>query len=115
MVDSRKGDRGAGPAHSLEVAGEGLDVGAADREQGHGAGPAPAGELSQVQGVGLAGQAAISRQEPGEGDSLGMGEDGLDRGERSNWGGSGHRAPPGQAGTGKLGQSRPQQLNGNSP
>src|SRR5947208_11853213 len=63
--------------------------------------PAPAGELAQVQGIGLAGQAAVPGQEPGERDPLGVGEDGLDRGEHGGWGGSGHRAPPGQAGTGE--------------
>src|SRR4029077_19222166 len=48
-------------------------------------------------------------QEPGEGNPLFISEDGLNRSERSGWG-SGHRAPPGQAGTGKLGQSRPQRF-----
>jgi hypothetical protein len=76
---------------------------------------APAGELSQVQCVCLAGQTAVPSQEPGEGDPLGIGEDRLDRGENGRWGGSGHQVPPGQAGTGKLGQSRAQQLNGNPP
>ena len=33
--------------------------------------PAPAGELAQVQRVGLAGQAAVPGQEPGERDPLG--------------------------------------------
>ena len=95
--------------------GEALDVGTANGEQGQRANAAPAGELAQVQRVGLAGQAAVPGQEPGEGDPLGVGEDGLDRGENSGWDSSGHRAPTGQAGTGKLGQSRPQQLNGNPP
>ena len=67
------------------------DVGAADGEQGQGPGAAPCGELAQVERVGLAGQAAVAGQEPGEGDSLSVGEDGLDRGERGGWGGSGHR------------------------
>jgi hypothetical protein len=106
------GDRGAGPAPLLQVPGEALDVGAADGEQRQGPGAAPGGELAQVQRVGLAGQAAVPGQEPGEGNSLGVGEDGLDRGERSGWDSSGHRAPPGQAETGKLGQSRSQRFNG---
>jgi hypothetical protein len=76
------GDRGAGPAPGFQIPGEALDVGPADGEQCQGPGPAPAGELAQIQGVRLAGQAAVSRQEPGEGDPLGVGEDGLDRGER---------------------------------
>ena len=55
-----------GAALGLQVAGEGLDIGAADGEQGDGAGPAPGGELAQVQCVGLAGQAAVTGQEPGQ-------------------------------------------------
>jgi hypothetical protein len=70
------GDGGA--AFGFQVAGEGLDVGAADREQGQGAGAAPGGELAQVQGAGLAGQAAVPGQEPGEREPLGLGEDRLD-------------------------------------
>jgi hypothetical protein len=58
------GDRGAGPAPSFQVAGEGVDVGAADGEQVQGMGAAPAGELAQVKCVGFAGQAAVSGQEP---------------------------------------------------
>jgi hypothetical protein len=106
------GDRGAGPAPLLQVPGEALDAGAAGGEQGQGPGPAPGGELAQVQGVGLAGQAAVPGQEPGEGDPFGVGEDGLDRGERGGWDSSGHGAPPGQAETGKLGRSRSQRFNG---
>jgi hypothetical protein len=53
------GDRGAGPAARFEFPGEGLDVRAADREQRQRAGAAPGGELAQVQGVGLASQAAV--------------------------------------------------------
>jgi hypothetical protein len=60
------GDGSAGAATCFQVAGEGLDVGAADGEQARGAGPAPGGELAQIQCVGLAGQAAIPGQEPGE-------------------------------------------------
>jgi hypothetical protein len=93
------GDGGAGPAPGFEFSGEAFDVGAADSEQGQGSGPAPGGELAQVQRVGLSGQAAVSGQVPGEGEAFGIGEDGLDRGERGGWGGSGHRAPPGRAET----------------
>jgi len=53
--------------------------------------------------VRLAGQPAVSGQEPGEGEPFGVGEDGLDRGERGGWGGSGHRAPPGRAETQEAG------------
>jgi hypothetical protein len=75
-------DRGAGSASGFQVPGEALDVRAPDGEQGQGPGPAPAGELAQVQRVRLAGQAAVPGQEPGEGDPFGLGEGGLDRGER---------------------------------
>jgi len=54
------GDGGADAALGYQLAGEAFDVGAADCEQGQGAGAAPAGELAQVQGVGLACQAAVS-------------------------------------------------------
>jgi len=52
------GDGGAGPAARFQVAGEGLDAGAPDREQGHRAGTAPPGELAQVESAGVSGQAA---------------------------------------------------------
>ena len=95
----------ASPAEGFEFPGKAFDVGAADGEQGKRPGAAPAGELVQVQRVRLAGQAAVSGQEPAEGEPFGIGEGGLDRGERGGWGGSGHRAPPGRAGTGKAGAS----------
>ena len=72
------GDGGAGTAAGFQLAGEGLDVGAADREQRQRAGAAPGGELAQVQGVGLAGQAAVPGQEAGEREPLGLGEYRLD-------------------------------------
>jgi hypothetical protein len=62
------GDRCAGPALGFQFAGEGLDVGAADREQGYGPGPAPAGELSQVKRVCLPGQTAVPGQAAGPSD-----------------------------------------------
>ncbi len=58
------GDGGAGPAAGFRFPGEGLDVGAADREQRQGPGAAPAGGLPQVEGVGLAGQAAYPARNP---------------------------------------------------
>ena len=67
------GDGGPGSAPGFQLAGEALDVGAADGEQVQRAGAAPAGELAQVQGVGLAGQAAVPGQEPGEGDGFRVG------------------------------------------
>jgi hypothetical protein len=48
------GDGRAGAAPGLEFPGEAFDVGAADGEQGQGAGAAPGGDLAQVQRVGLA-------------------------------------------------------------
>ncbi len=68
------GDGGAGPAAGFEFAREGLDVGAADREQRQGPSPAPAGELPQVEGVGLAGQAAVPGEVTGERESLRISE-----------------------------------------
>jgi hypothetical protein len=67
-------DGGAGAAPGFQVAGEAFDVGAAEGEQAQGAGPAPAGELAQVQGVRLSCQAAVPGQEPGEGEPLGIAE-----------------------------------------
>jgi hypothetical protein len=67
----------------LQFADEGLDVGAADREQRQGPRAAPAGELAQVEGVGLAGQSAVAGQEAGEGEPLGVGEHRLDRDQGS--------------------------------
>ena len=102
------GDRGASPAAGFQFAGEGLDVGAADREQRQGPGAAPAGELAQVEGAGLAGQAAVPGQEPGEREPLGISESRLDGCEGVDVGvdvdvGVGVaviRAPPGQPGPG---------------
>jgi hypothetical protein len=76
------GDGGAGPAYGFQFPGEGLDVGAADGEQRCGPCTAPTGELAQVQGLRLAGQAAV----PGKRDSFGVGEDGLDCREHGGWG-----------------------------
>ena len=85
------GDGGPGAASVFQVTGEAFNVGPADGEQGHRAGTAPGGELAQVQGAGLAGQAAVPGQEPGEREPLGIGEGRLDWDEDD----SGHRAPPG--------------------
>ena len=76
------GDGRAGAAAGFQLPGKAFDVDAADGEQAQGAGSAPAGELAQVQRVRVAGQAPESGQEPGEGEPFGIGEGGLDRGER---------------------------------
>ena len=55
------GDGGTGPAAGFQFAGEGLDIGPADREKRQGPGAAPAGELPQVEGVGLAGSGRGTR------------------------------------------------------
>ena len=68
------GDGRPGPAPGFQLSGEALDVGAADGEQVQGAGAAPGGELAQVERVGLAGQAAVPGQEPGEREPLGVSE-----------------------------------------
>ena len=95
MVHSRRVDGGAGPALGFQFAGEGLDVRAADREQRQGPGAAPSGELAQVQGVGLAGQAAVPGQEPGEREPLGISERRLDGDEGRGVGRGGHRGTSG--------------------
>jgi hypothetical protein len=79
MVHKPPGDSGASPAAGFQFAVEGLDVGAADREQRQGPCPAPAGELAQVERVGLESQAAVPGQEPGEREPLGLSEHGLGR------------------------------------
>ena len=82
MVHSRRVTVARAPA-GFQFAGEGLDVGAADREQRHGPGAAPAGELAQVDGAGLAGQAAVPGQVTGERESLRISERRLDGDEGS--------------------------------
>ena len=79
MVHSRRVTVARARAQGFQVPGEAFDVGAADGEQVQGAGAAPAGELAQVQGVCVAGQAAVAGQEPGKGEPFSIGESGLDR------------------------------------
>ena len=59
------GDGGPGPAASLQIPREELDVSPAGTEQVELMLLAPAGELPQIQLVGLPGQAAVPGQEPG--------------------------------------------------
>ena len=77
------GDGGPGPAAALEFPGDGLDVCAADREQRHGPGSAPAGELPQVEGVRVAGEAAIPGELTGEREPFRISEHRLDGDEGS--------------------------------
>ena len=91
------GDRGAGPALGFQFAGVGLDVGAADREQCQGAGAAPAGELAQVEGLGVAGQATVAGQAAGEREPLGIGEHRLDRDQSSRGNRGGHHGTSGNS------------------
>ena len=104
------GEGRTGAPAGFQVAGEGLDADPADREQGKRPGSAPAGELAQVEGVSLSGQAAVAGQEPGEREPLGISEHRLDRDERSRGDRGCHWAPPGTAGTREAGP-RPQQGN----
>ena len=64
-----------GPAGGLEVSGKALDVASARTEQQDVVFCAPGDELTQVEGVGLAGQAGVARQESGQGKALGAGEE----------------------------------------
>jgi hypothetical protein len=99
------GDGGAGSAVGLHVPGEAFYVSAADGEQGQRVSAAPGGELAQVEGVGVAGQAAVSGQESGEREPLGVGEHWLDGDEGVGEGRGGHRGhrlqQPGPAGLGR--------------
>jgi hypothetical protein len=75
------GHSGPGTATCLQFPGERLDVGTADGEQRKRTDAAPRGELPQVQGVRLAGQASVARHEPREREPLGIGERWLDANE----------------------------------
>jgi hypothetical protein len=68
------GDGSTATAARFQVASEAFDVGAADGEQVQGAGAAPGGELTQIQRVCLAGQAAVPGQEAGEREPFGVAE-----------------------------------------
>jgi hypothetical protein len=100
------GDGGACPAFGFEFAGEGLDVRAADREQRQGPSPAPAGELAQVQGVGLAGEPAVPGQVPGEREPLGVSETGWTGTREVEAVAAAIMAPPKTAGTREAGPSQ---------
>ena len=68
------GDGGAGLAAIFEIAGVALDVDAADVEEAMVVLRAPGGELAQVQGVGVAGEAAVAGQEPEQRHPLDVGQ-----------------------------------------
>jgi hypothetical protein len=63
-VQSRRAIGGPGSAQGLEVAGEALDIGAARPEHRHPVFGAPGHVLAQIEHVGLAGEAAVTSQEP---------------------------------------------------
>jgi hypothetical protein len=71
------GNRRASPATLLEVTAEALDVRAPCLEEVDVVLLAPGGELAQVERVSLAGEPAVTGEESGESDSLGVGEYGL--------------------------------------
>ena len=81
---------GSGTAFCFELEGEGFDVRAADQEQRKRPCLAPAAELVQVESVDLAGQAAVSGQEPGKREPLGLGGYRLDRDKGGRGNRSGH-------------------------
>jgi len=60
------GDRRCRPALRLELTAEGLDVTAADLEQAQMAPVAERHELAEVEGVGVAGEAPVAAEEPGQ-------------------------------------------------
>ena len=71
------GDGGPSPAGRFERSGEHLDVDPGDGEEGKVSLRAPAGELPQVEGVGLAGQTPIAGQEAHQGHPFNVREEGL--------------------------------------
>lgn len=92
------GDRCPGASAGLQVAGEGLDVRTARREQADVVLLAPGDELAQIQGIGIAGQSAVAGEERGKRVPLKAGELGFDDsdfGRRR----SGRGAPPARAET----------------
>src|SRR5258708_587687 len=99
---------GPGPAPGLRVAGETLNVGPTDLEQPQLTLLAPGTELAQIQGVGLAGQAGVTGQEPSQRQLLGAGEHRLgdgDHGRRGRRGGD-HGYLPDPAETRKAGPAQ---------
>lgn len=56
------GDGGGGPAPSLQVASEGLDIATPDLEESEVAFGAEADELTEVQGVGVSGEAPVAAE-----------------------------------------------------
>jgi hypothetical protein len=105
------GDGGPGPAAALEFPGEGLDVCAADREQRHGPGSAPPGELAQVEGVRLTGQAAVAGEVTGQREPLHISEHRLDGTREVESVAAAIMAPPGTAGTREAGPSQVPAMN----
>ena len=98
-MDKSPGDGGPGPAQLFEVAGEALDVRAVGVEQPQVVALAPGDVLAQVEGVGVAGLAAVAGEEPGEGEALGFAEHVVGNCDVGCWDG-GYVVPPGRAETG---------------
>jgi hypothetical protein len=87
------GDRRPGLATVFEVAGEALDIDAVDVEQLMLVLPAPGGELAQIQGVGVTGEAAVGGQEPEQRHPLDVGQHRLVPRDSSRESGHGQEPP----------------------
>jgi hypothetical protein len=68
------GDGSPGPAAGFQIAGEALDVCTASLEQADAKLLTPADELAHIQRVRLARETGVTRQEPSQGEPLGLGE-----------------------------------------
>ena len=100
------GDGGGRSSSSFEVAPEGLDVAAADLEKAQVALVAEGDELAQVQGVGVAGEAPVAAEEPGQCYMFRIDQTRVvdDDGCRRN---GGHGIPPESLGLGRRGHRAP--------
>jgi len=109
------GHGGAGAASGFQLAGEALDVAAADSEQDEGAGTAPSSELAQVECVGLAGQAAVPGQETASASRSGSVKAGWIVASAVDGAAVVIGHLPAGLERGRLGQFRSQRLSGNPP
>jgi hypothetical protein len=97
-------DRRPGAAPCFELASEALDVSASHREQAEVVLLAPGDELTQIERVRVAGQAAVAGEERRQRVPLDVRERRVDHSDIGRRG-VGHVVPPGRAETG--GQNRP--------